>query len=136
MPCHDVSVSVSVSVAHENNTMMKTKAILLTLSTHIFVAASFVPQCIPLSRALLASKARDAPQVHRDDESSYHDAVFDGSGKSEMIGHDAAYLFQKHRRSFISSLATSAVFGLPASPAHAAKGAAEYDLEYYMRDLL
>ena len=41
------------------------------------------------------------------------------------------------RRSFLSSLFASSLLGVTApSPAFAAKGAAEYDLEYYMRDLL
>ena len=41
---------------------------------------------------------------------------------------------QNDRRFFLSSLLASSLLG--ATPANAAKGAAEYDLEYYMRDLL
>lgn len=41
-----------------------------------------------------------------------------------------------NRRLFLSSMiAASTVLGT-SSPAYAAKGAAEYDFEYYMRDLL
>ena len=50
--------------------------------------------------------------------------------KNSIDGND------EHRRLFLSSMiAASTVLGT-SSPAYAAKGAAEYDFEYYMRDLL
>ena len=39
------------------------------------------------------------------------------------------------RRIFLSSMLTTSILVGSSSPAYAAKGAAEYDLEYYMRDL-
>ena len=51
--------------------------------------------------------------------------------KNSIDGND-----DEHRRLFLSSMiAASTVLGT-SSPAYAAKGAAEYDFEYYMRDLL
>lgn len=48
-----------------------------------------------------------------------------------------ADLNYKRRLFLLSSVSFSSLLGVTvASPAFAAKGAAEYDLEYYMRDLL
>ncbi|KAL3827011.1 hypothetical protein ACHAXA_000075 [Cyclostephanos tholiformis] len=49
------------------------------------------------------------------------------TGNSRMLDHN-------DRRFFLSSLLASPLLGV--TPAFAVKGAAEYDLEYYMRDLL
>lgn len=52
--------------------------------------------------------------------------------KNSIDGNDE----HSNRRLFLSSMiAASTVLGT-SSPAYAAKGAAEYDFEYYMRDLL
>ena len=52
--------------------------------------------------------------------------------KNSIDGNDE----HSNRRLFLSSMiAASTVLGT-SSPAYAVKGAAEYDFEYYMRDLL
>mmetsp|Transcript_20463 Transcript_20463/g.44421 ORF Transcript_20463/g.44421 Transcript_20463/m.44421 type:complete len:402 (-) Transcript_20463:484-1689(-) len=111
--------------------MMTTKALLLlTISTQLVGAVCFVTPCILSSRAMLAvSKTTAGGQklIRLADDSNLDHGLDDGT--SEMIDCGG-------RRLFLSSLAaSSALLGLPVSPAYAAKGAAEYDLEYYMRDL-
>ena len=53
--------------------------------------------------------------------------------KNSIDGNDE----HSNRRLFLSSMtaASTVLLGI-SSPAYAAKGAAEYDFEYYMRDLL
>eukprot|EP00579_Thalassiosira_antarctica_P008111 CAMPEP_0201897780 /NCGR_PEP_ID=MMETSP0902-20130614/47231_1 /ASSEMBLY_ACC=CAM_ASM_000551 /TAXON_ID=420261 /ORGANISM="Thalassiosira antarctica, Strain CCMP982" /LENGTH=407 /DNA_ID=CAMNT_0048430731 /DNA_START=41 /DNA_END=1264 /DNA_ORIENTATION=+ len=116
---------------------MRPKALLMALSVPIAGTASFVPPCRTLpSPTLLTRKAMGGPNMmHRADDADSND--FDDD-TSETIDCDEAILSQQYnnRRSILSSFAAaSALLGLPVSPAWAVKGAAEYDLEYYMRDL-
>lgn len=106
--------------------------LLFALSVSIAGAASFA--YVPTIPEVRATKG--APK------SSHGASIGDADiGASETMddpldrsGTDS-FRQRNSRRSFLSSFATSAVLGSSASPARAAKGAAEYDLEYYMRDL-
>ena len=69
-----------------------------------------------------------------------HDDVIrtsQSSPEKKYIIIDDALQHHSNRRLFLSSMIASTMLGI-SSPAYAskAKGAAEYDFEYYMRDLL
>ena len=90
--------------------MIATKVLLLVIFTLVDSAASF--------------------GLHHDDV--IRTSPSSPEKKNSIDGNDE----HSNRRLFLSSMiAASTVLGI-SSPAYAAKGAAEYDFEYYMRDLL
>jgi len=116
---------------------------LLLLSVSVAGVTSFASQStlLPSSTAVTPIGCKHLHQhaaqksMHHDDSTGYEGVALAAIGNDET----ATSLHGSNRRSFLSSmLAPSAVLGLATSspsPAWAAKGAAEYDLEYYMRDL-
>ncbi len=98
---------------------MSLKLVLLLCIQLLVGVASFAPHTSKLG----------AQNLHHHDAQLLDDDI-------SPVNHDSGSLEQCNiqRRVFISSFVPS-VLGL-SSPAHAAKGAAEYDFEYYMRDLL
>lgn len=112
-------------------------ALLLVLFAQYAGVVSFVAPFTLPSRALLGGHQSSdyAVKLQHDDDGGGGDVI---SVSEVMAGGENnvdVFHLRNSRRTFISSFVASTVMGLPASPAYAAKGAAEYDLEYYMRDL-
>ena len=101
--------------------MMTPKALLLVIiSIQYAGVASFVAPCTPSSRAVFAIKSTGAPKLMHGDDGGIEDVV-GGDGASDLIDRGEIDFPRSKRRSFISSFATSALLGLPASPAYAQK---------------
>ena len=100
-------------------------------------AASFAPsRALPSPRLL----ANARPRLLHESKNCSHKSKNCSDPEKRVRTNDEisreSTIDHNNRRWLLSSFAASAVLGAPASEVWAAQGAAEYDLEYYARDLL